>query len=159
MFPEPLEKHPDDRDPVDSHDTTSSSERSDYSREPAARSPAATPTAGDDAAMPIIIDNADTAAPSDAQTQRSTPSPTELDITDRTTANYTVPPAENAPDVRPPTLTSSQRINHHHNTWPMVSLMANVVIITAAVTAGIMHAISSPNGGLIQSISLFSSMC
>eukprot|EP00965_Chrysotila_dentata_P018645 620521-Pleurochrysis_carterae.AAC.1 len=37
--------------------------------------------------------------------------------------------------------------------------MANVVMVTAAVTAGIMHAMSTPNGGLIQSISLISSMC
>eukprot|EP00965_Chrysotila_dentata_P088600 2925933-Pleurochrysis_carterae.AAC.1 len=69
--------------------------------------------------MPIIIDDADAAAPSDAQTQRSAPSPTELDVTHRTTANYSVPPAENAPDIRPRTSTSSQRIDHHRNTWPM----------------------------------------
>eukprot|EP00965_Chrysotila_dentata_P002290 74880-Pleurochrysis_carterae.AAC.1 len=37
--------------------------------------------------------------------------------------------------------------------------MANVVMVTAAVTAGIMHAMSSPNGRLIQAISLITSMC
>eukprot|EP00965_Chrysotila_dentata_P157996 5219985-Pleurochrysis_carterae.AAC.1 len=37
--------------------------------------------------------------------------------------------------------------------------MANVVMVTAPVTAGIMHAMSSPNGGFIQVVSLAASMC
>eukprot|EP00965_Chrysotila_dentata_P024749 820657-Pleurochrysis_carterae.AAC.5 len=58
----------------------------------------------------------------------------------------------------PATTASAQRIDHHRSTWPMVSLMANVVMVTAAVTAGIMHAMSSSHGGLYQALSLASSM-
>eukprot|EP00965_Chrysotila_dentata_P004889 159966-Pleurochrysis_carterae.AAC.1 len=31
--------------------------------------------------------------------------------------------------------------------WPIVSLITNVVFLTAAVTAGMMHALSSDHGG------------
>eukprot|EP00965_Chrysotila_dentata_P212754 6187231-Pleurochrysis_carterae.AAC.1 len=128
MFPEALATHPDDRSSIGSRDSSASSECSDCSNERAAPSPAA----GDDVTMPIIIDDADMAAPTDAQTQQSAPSPTELDTADRTPAGRAVPPAGSAPDARPLTTASFQRIDHHRNTWPMVSLMANVVMVTAA---------------------------
>eukprot|EP00965_Chrysotila_dentata_P052857 1753059-Pleurochrysis_carterae.AAC.1 len=87
MFSEPLEIHPDDRSSIDSRDTTASSEWSDCSNERAAPSPAA----GDDVTMPIVIDDADATVPSDVRMQRSTPSPTKPDTTDRETADHTVP--------------------------------------------------------------------
>eukprot|EP00965_Chrysotila_dentata_P167595 5534527-Pleurochrysis_carterae.AAC.1 len=103
--------------------------------------------------MPIVIDDADSNVPT------GTRSPSKHDATDREAAELTTPPTEGVPDASTQSTASFQRIDRHRHTWPMVSLMANVVIVTAAVTARIMHAMSSPNGGFIQVVSLAASMC
>eukprot|EP00965_Chrysotila_dentata_P001433 46675-Pleurochrysis_carterae.AAC.1 len=149
MFPEPREAHPDDRSSLDSRDTSASSARSGRSAEHSPLSP----VAGDDATMPIVIDDAD------SNVSAGTRLPTKHDTADGEAADLTIPPAGDVPDVSAQSTASLQHIDRHRQTWPMVSLMANVVMVTAAVTAGIMHAMSSPNGGFIQVVSLAASMC
>eukprot|EP00965_Chrysotila_dentata_P160155 5289370-Pleurochrysis_carterae.AAC.2 len=112
--------------------------------------------------MPIVIDDADGATATDGRTQPSMSSPMNTDpanagtpaagsaITRNDNDGRRSPSAESVPDVlpTPATTASTQRIDHHRSTWPMVSLMANVVMVTAAVAAGIMHAMSLCHGGL-----------
>eukprot|EP00965_Chrysotila_dentata_P092177 3042890-Pleurochrysis_carterae.AAC.1 len=84
--------------------------------------------------MPIVIDDAESNVSTGAR------SPTKHDATDREAAELTTPPTGGVPDASTQSTASFQRIDRHCQTWPMVSLLANVVMVTAAVTAGIMHA-------------------
>eukprot|EP00965_Chrysotila_dentata_P054845 1821302-Pleurochrysis_carterae.AAC.1 len=46
-----------------------------------------------------------------------------------------------------PSHSSTSRVDGHHSTWPIVSLMANVAMLTAAITAGVVHVLSTRDGG------------
>eukprot|EP00965_Chrysotila_dentata_P035601 1184959-Pleurochrysis_carterae.AAC.1 len=49
-----------------------------------------------------------------------------------------------------PTLIASAR--NTKDMWPLVSLITNVVFMTAAVTAGVMHVLSNDHGGRAASL-------
>eukprot|EP00965_Chrysotila_dentata_P168263 5556834-Pleurochrysis_carterae.AAC.1 len=171
MFLEPLPTHPDNCSSVsepffDSCDSFNDSDSADCPKEQAQ----STPPAGSSVTLPIVIDEADTATAADGHTQQGAPSPMEVDPDDRAPAAASAsmqsgdvglvsPPMGGVPDVRstPATTAPVQRIDSHRSTWSIVSLMANVVMVTTAVTAGIMHAMPTSHGGPYQALALATS--